>query len=434
MNNDTGNNFNGTVLGNLDNTTPTNDIPIDNAIETLEDSPVTPSINQSTPNNTLDNGVTQPENNILEPTNQPSQVVEPTPAYTNPQAIQEMPSFDNPNIIGTTPPISFQEEKPQQQKNNKNNKTLFIIIILAVLAGVGFGTYYILTYTDFISKAAQVTIKPKNMELSLGDSLSTIITDYAEINGTDAKNCSLNTVDVDISKEGTYEYSITCGETIKKGKITIVDNKEFTYETVEVSKSKGATIDAKEFIVNAPETAKIEFVDKEKVNLILAGNPGTYSVVIKVTNNGKTTEVEGKLTILEYELKGYITCSSNAQNVADSSAKMVVSEKMAIANDGNNGYGKKTYEIHKFTFTDETEYTGYLAKYKSENKLTINNITGETKFDDATLTITITNEKNNEAVNSEFGADNMINYQTINKYFRETLGYQCVYEKIDTGA
>lgn len=420
MNNDTGNNFNGTVLGNLENATPTTEVPIDNNIETLD-------------SEFLDNSIAPQESAVMQPTTE-SQVVEPQPAYTNPQAIQEMPNFENPNIIGTTPPISFQEEKPQPQKNPKTNKTLFIIIILAVLAGVGFGTYYILTYTDLISNAAQVTIKPKNVEVSLGDNLSANISDYAEIKGTDPKNCSLNTKDVDISKEGTYEYSITCGETIKNGKIKIIDNKEITYETQEVAKSKGATVDAKEFIVNVPDTAKCEFVDQEKINLILNGDPGTYTVEIKVTNNGKTSEVAGKLTILEYDLKGYLTCSSNEQSVPDSSAKMVVSEKIAIADDGNNGYGKKTYEIHKFTFTDETEYTGYLAQYKSEKKIKINNISGETKFDDATFTITITNEKSNDAVMNEYGADNMINYQTINKYFKQTLGYQCVYEKIETGA
>lgn len=456
-NNDASNNLNGTVLGNVNNTTTNTQVPMDNNIETLDigisSEPVVnnqvsnanagegqstyfanPPINDN--NISSDMGQSQvvmneptPASQVIEPT---PQVIEPMPAYTNPQAINQNPmsGFENPNVIGTTPPISLEPEK-QPQKKKGSNKILFVIIILIVLAGVGFGTYYILNYTDLINKAEQVKITTNDLEISMGEELSTTISDYATIAGTDAKNCSLNTVNVDTTKEGIYEYTVTCGETIKTGKITVVDNTEVTIETKEVYKVKGEALEAQEFIINEMENATYEFVDAEKVNALLTGEPGTYTIKIKVIKDNKTIEVEGNLILLEHAIKGYLTCSSNEQNVENVNAKMTVAEKFAISDDGNNGYGKITYEIYKFKFTDETEYASYLASYKTENSVTLNNITGDASFDDDTLTISILNEKSYDTVISEYGEANMVSYQTISKYFKQTLGYQCIYEKVE---
>lgn len=457
MNNDTNSNLNGTVLGNVDNTNlnpnpiPTETVEsLDNVVpENLNNGQVvnnmmaqpqqqselvqTEQSAQNTffnnpPVNDINTGSLNEGPQIQSTVIEPVQQVEPTPAYTNPQTINPapMPGFESSDTIGTQPPISLE---PEKQPKKKTNKVLFIIIILILLAGVGFGTYYVLNYTDLLSKAEQISIVTNDLEINMGDPLSTNISDYATITGTDSKNCSLNTMDVDNKKEGTYEFKITCGETIKTGTIKVVDNSVLEVETQKVYKAKGETLEANEFIKDANSALTYQFVDETSINSLLNGEAGTYTVKIRVTSkNNKSIEVDATLVIMQYAIKGYLVCSTNEQNIENSNASMTVSEKFAIVNDGNNGYGKIAEEIHTFKFTDETEYSNLLATYKTENKITINNITGSTTFDDTTLTITIANEKENDKVVSEYGEVNLQNYSTIKTHFEKTLGYKCVYE------
>ena len=459
--NDTNNNLNGTVLGNVDNNSTLNSNPMPNeTVETLDgginstimagsqvmESGVmqpnpeplqqqgqptqstfftNPPVNDiNNVDNTVNNTVSvNPEPMIMEPAPQ----IESTPAYTNPQSINPspMPGFENSGTIGTTPPISLE---PEKQPKKKTNKTLFVIVILIVLAGVGFGTYYVLNYTDLLNHKSQITIEPKNLEHNIGETLSTNITDYATITGTDSRNCSLDIKDVDVTKEGTYLYKVTCGETIKNGNITVVDNTELVVETETVYKTKGETLEAKEFALDEDSTLTYEFINPEIIDGLINGGVATHTVKIKVTaQSGKTTEVEGTLVITEYPIKGYLTCTSNEQNITGSNAKMTVSNKFAIVNDGNNGYGNIASEIYTFKYTDETEYTNLLATYKTDNKITINNVTGKTSFDDSTLTITMINDLDNNNLVAQYGEANLKTYGTIMSYFRTTLGYKCSY-------
>lgn len=355
----------------------------------------------------------------------------PQPAYTNPQAI-------NQNTIGTTPPISYEPEKKPKMK--KNNKILFIIIIVLVLALVGFGTYYVLNYTDLINKSSStVTISTKNLEFEMGNALSDNVADYAEINGTSATNCTLDKQNVDITKAGVYEYTVTCGETQKTGKITIIDNSPLKVTLADVYKVKGENLEAKEFAEEG-SNYNYEFVDNSEVEKYLSSNPGTYTIKIRVTDNNtnKNAEVDGNLIILSNPLKGFLTCSSKEQNVENSNAKMIVNERFAIL-DGStvaNAYGNVTYEIYQFTYTDDEEFQNLLNAYNTTGTVSINNITGKTVVDETNKTITITNLRKNEDVIAEYGADNLQNYTTIKKYFSgdtatntQGLGYECNYEK-----
>lgn len=451
MNNDTNNNLNGTVLGSVNNTNLNNgfnQMP-NSPVETLDsnfgnqnpgitgsqvvnNNPISSQDGQNTFfNNPPVNGMSQPNQGMVNevPNVQPS--VEP--AYTNPQSINPapMPGFENSNMIGTTPPISFE---PEKKPKKKGDKILFIIIVLLALAGVGFGTYYVLNYTDLLNniQKEQVNVTTNNLEINVGDSLSTSIADYATITGTDTRNCSLNTNNVDVTKQGTYEYQVTCGETVKTGIVTVVDNTELVVNTKKVYKVKNDTLKASEFALNTDENLTYEFVDQTAVDSLLTGEYGTYIVKIKVTSqSGKTIEVDGTLVLIEYAIKGHLICTSKEQNITDSSAVMTVSEKFAIVNDGKNGYGNIAYEIHTFKFSDETEYTTYLASYKNNNEITINNITGDTSFNDEELTITITNEKDNNVVINEYGLSNMEKYSSIKSYFSTTLGYTCTYKLVE---
>lgn len=374
-------------------------------------------------------GTPVPPQPSMESSNVPPVV--PEPAYSNPQTI-------NQNTIGTTPPISYEPEKKPKMKNN--NKILFIIVIVLVLAVVGFGTFYVLKYTNILNKSSnEVTITTKNFEYDKGAALSSNIADYAVIRGTNTTNCVLNTESVDVNKPGVYEYTVTCGETHRTGKITIIDNAELIVNLSDVYKVKGDELNADEF-APANSNYTYEFVDSSEVENYMSSNPGTYTIKVRVTDSStnKTTEVDGNLIILSNPLKGFLTCTSKEQNVENSNAKMVVNEKFAIL-DGStvaNAFGNVTYEIYEFTYTDEQEYSNLLEEYNNNGTITINNITGTTVFDETNKKITITNLRKNEEVVAEYGEDNLQSYSTIKKYFSgdqatqtQGLGYTCKYDK-----
>ena len=415
------NNFNGEVLGSVDNINVNNNP--NNEVETLEilDTNMVMSSNDSQ-NQVLENNVVMDSQN----TNVNSTPVIPEPAYTNPQNINPMPGFEHSNQIGTTPPISLEPEK--QPKKKKSNKTLFVLIILIVLFGIGFGTYYILKYTDILNNTPKIVIETKNIEINIGDTLSTDINDYATVTGTDIKNCNVNKESVDSSKVGTYTYEITCGEIYKSGTINVVDNTELIVNVENIYKVKGSTVEAKDFIINPKEDYTYEILNSEEVNTYLNGEEGTYVVKIKATSGAKTKEVEANLTIIKYEIRGYLICSSNSQNLENSSTTKTLIEKFAIVNDGNNGFGGIAKQSYKFKFSDETEYTTYLADYKNKGTLTIDNVTGIAEFNDSDLTITLTTDKTKEEVITKYGESNMVNYRSIRNYFTDTLKYTCSFD------
>lgn len=415
MNNESNSNndYNGQVLGSLNNNIV--NMPPD-GIETLElDDNM---VNSSSLNNNMSNLTANVENNVS---------VTPEPAYTNPKTINLTSAFENSKTIGTTPPISLEPEKKFRKK--KNNKTLFVIIVIILLFGVGFGTYYILKYTNLLNSKSKIEINIKNLEINVEDELSTNITDYADIYGTDVKNCVLSTKDVDVNVEGIYTFDITCGDINKKGEIKVIDNKELEVETEKVYKVKGDTINANEFILNPKNNYNYEILNKEEVDSYLNSNPGKYQVKIKVTKGTRVKEIEETLVILEYKINGYLICSSKEQNLNDSSTKKVVSNKFVLLNDSNFSFSNIAYETYEFKFFDEMEYTSYLAKYKTDGSIIIDNVTGEVEFNNDSLIISITNELNEDEIKEKFNGNNLPNYSSIKRYFINTLGYDCTYKK-----
>ncbi len=410
-------------------------------------------------NNGINNGMSTNSDTFVNQNNGVNPAsVEPSPAFTNPQTIipnsnpvpnnqpiqsagfnnpnpapsqpNTMPGFENPGTIGTTPPINLEPEKAPQKKKSK---LPFIIIVLVVLAGVGFGTFYVLRYTNILNNVtSQITIETKDIEISLGDTLSANTSDYATVTGTAITNCDTNFLEVDVSKVGTYKYTVTCGEVHKDGTITVIDNTEVTVALKTVYKSKGENIEASEFAQDSESSSTYEFVDAASVNNIINGEAGSYEVDIEVTNsNGKKATAKGNLVIVENPIKGYLLCSSKDQNVSDIGASMTVSEKFAISDtdSATNVYGGLAFEIHTFTFSDSTKYMSYKQEYDGNSDLTINNVTGEATFDDTSNIITITSKLDNDSIKTQYGEENIATYRSLMDYFKNTLGYTCKLEK-----
>jgi len=83
--------------------------------------------------------------------------------------------------------------------------------------------------------------------------------------------------------------------------------------------------------------------------------------------------------------------------------------------------------IRIFRFNDETKYADYVAEYNTKGNITINNVTGDTEFDNAKLIITISNEISENVVKNYKGDDGLVTYRSIRQYFMDTLGYSCSY-------
>lgn len=364
--------------------------------------------------------------------------IEPTPAYTNPQTINPNPTsgFENPNTIGTNPPMSFEPEKTPIK--NKQKKIIFIVIILVVLAGVGFGTYYVLNYTNLLNKNTNpIDIKTKNIEINVGDSIPDKIEDLAVISNIEPSSCSFDTSEVDNSKAGVYEYTVSCNSLSNTGKITVIDNSKLDIELETIYKAKGETFTASEFVKNNNDV-KLEFVDSSEIEEYLAGGPGTYSIKLKATVDNQSKEIEGKLVVLEYPLKGFYTCTGSAQTIENSKATETIGNKFVIVNGGSvvNGYGKVAYEVHTFNFSNATsEFAELITKYNNEGTLTINNVTGEVNIDEENKNIVITKELKNEDVVKKYGETNVKDYASIRDYYNKLNGsqtngtYTCKYEK-----
>ena len=343
------------------------------------------------------------------------EIKQPLPDYTNPQAINSAPMFDNPNSIGTIPPVSLQAEKKPKKPLNKG---VFVILILIALAAVGFGTFYVLNYTDLLVKKDTITVSIDDKEIDKGEKLSTDINDYGNVTGTDTKNCNLDLSNVDVNKVGIYEYSVKCGKVSKTAKITVVDNNPIKVETQTVYKGKNEQIEALEFIKNIDSNLTYSFVEPDKVDEIMAGDPGTYEIKIKVSSDEKSIEVEGTIVILEYAIKGYMTCSKEEPLNEELNATVNISQTFGIWDDGNNGFSGLTTETKTLKFMDINSYNSY--------KSNITNV--DATFDETAFTITIIKSKDKDTVINEYGADNMEKYQTIRPYFVNTLGYTCVWK------
>ncbi len=423
------NGLNSNIVNNNPSNLVNNGVVMNNPVndQTLNPSP----LNSQNLNDNLNNPGINPNSNpstVMAPP--PSNPVTPEPAYTNPQNINPMPGFE-PNSIGVTPPISLEPEK--EPKKKKNNKTIFVIVIILVLFGIGFGTYYVLKYTDILNNKPKIEITTRNLEINLGDTLSTNINDYATITNTDVTNCTIDTTGVNVNTPGTYTYTISCGEIRESGSVVVVDNTELEVNTKKVYKVVGESVNPTDFIEEVNTTYSYEFVNSEEVNNYLNGSAGTYKVKIKVSAGEKTREVEADLVVILSEIKGYLVCSSKEQVVENNSASMVVREKFGIidTDTAKNVYGNIYSQEYIFKFSDETEYTNYLAEYNAYNSITINNITGSASFDNDDLEITITREKTDSELETEYGITNSTTWSDIRNHFTGTLGYDCSYRKAE---
>lgn len=103
----------------------------------------------------------------------------------------------------------FEESNPKQVFTK-------ILVILFVF-GIGIGIFL---YIKSIN-----TFKLKDLNINLGEELSSNVEDYVEGNIKNIKDYKLYINDVDVNKVGEYYYKVKYNKHIEKGKVNVVDNK-----------------------------------------------------------------------------------------------------------------------------------------------------------------------------------------------------------------
>lgn len=356
-------------------------------------------------------------------------IAQPIPGTNN--------AFGNGNNVNSNGFVESQKvqsvgtEVPNQPENNKPkkgmNKVLFIILILALLAAIAYGVYYYLSLSKKSSQP-QIAVRTSTLEVELNSALSTNIADYATITGTDAKNCSLNTSNVDISVEGTYEYNIICGNDTYKGNVIVVNNALPTattkdvYATLVTDEATAGSTNVMDFIVDGSCTSTdctYAFGDGFDLTNSLK-TAGVYEVPIVITDStNKTNNLTGTLIVLAKPVKLFLNCSTTVDN-------STVTDRIAVGDDNTFfGYAER---VSVFTFDDEEEYKN--ATNGKNSNISYNNVSGRATYDDNNKTLTIKSELTTEILNSEAGGTFPTTFAEIRTYYENVdKGYSCTFER-----
>lgn len=401
---------NATAPGNVQGPQP-NPIPVPSA-------PATGTVNAGVTNPQA--GVEKPKEPVVVSPN--GQVVNPTPIANNPtmqtqpipgtapqssngpasQAVGMDPvmsvntnGFVEPNKaenIGAMPP-----SKDQQKQTKPANKILFILLIVSLIAVVAYGVYYYLS----VSKS-KVEVTPKEVAISVGDTLSTNPSDYATIKGTNPANCTVNTLNVDVATMGSYEYTIECNNKAYKGTVVVKDGDGPVLGVNILYKKIGSSLVVDEFVRGCedPSGCSYEFSDATTVMNNMNELGGPYEVAIKAVDEQQNETTENAiLYVMPYDVQWFSVCGT--EPIVGTNYTKTSLDRFAVGSDGTSfiHLGASRREV-KYVFNSEKDYEA--AILDKPNTLTFDNNTGFATYDDEKLTVSISNDLNLSTLNTEF--------------------------------
>ena len=240
---------------------PTPQQPQNNIAQPLEAT----SLNAQTVMNPTQNGMGMPNENTMGNMNGMNSNM-----MNNPQTNIPNPN-NNIGMMGGVPvPPPIPEEPKNKGKKKLINTPLLIILIVVLIAAIGYGVYYFLTTSK--SSSNQVTVTPTLSELELGSEIGIDAAFYGRITPSSAaSSCTVDT-DLDTSKVGTYEYTITCnGKTTEPHTVEVKDTTAPKVEVKEVIVLPGTTVEADDFIESATDESDVTFAFEEEIDTSVEG-------------------------------------------------------------------------------------------------------------------------------------------------------------------
>ncbi len=360
----------------------------------------------------VDNNVAQP----LEATSLNAQtIMNPAPNQMGTMDQNNMGTMNNPNpnpmnnlgtgapnpnnnidMMGGIPvPPPIPEEPKNKGKKLPINTPLLIILIVVLIAAIGYGVYYFLTTSKSASNT--VTVTPTLSELELGAEIGSGAEFYGRISPSSAaSSCTVNT-DLDTSKVGTYEYTITCnGKTTEPHIIEVKDTTAPEVEVKEVIVTPGTAVEADDFIESVIDESDVTFTFEEDIDTSIEGE---YEVnIIASDEYENTTTVVVRLIVDENAPQAFMYCERDENT--DQTATAYSTYRFGIDNQGLLYNSKKT-----ITYEFDTEADYLVAAETIEADGSLDGYEGKIYMDDDNYLITITVDMNEEDLAIDFNLD-----------------------------
>lgn len=312
-----------------------------------------------------------------------------------------MSDFDQ---IGTTP------ELDPNVKPKRSNKGLIGLLLILVVAALGGGAYYLINVVG-IFNSDNVTLN--EMTAEKGETLSVNIDDYATFKNTSSSNCALDTSKVDVSKTGTYDFTITCGDKVYTGKVTVKDTKGPDVEFKTWIIVPGTTLGADALKDTANEDATYAYASEtETENYQTAGLKKVKVIATDSLSNSKTYVVPVIVTSYEYSF-GIVA----KKDVTGENPDATIIEKNVIFYNGSAGMVNDTsYTAYIIKFNNDTAYKTVKSNYDDSGSLTYETFTGTPLFYSSTNTLVLVKDINTDLIKSEYNETYM--------NLRDNAGYE----------
>ncbi len=356
-----------------------------------------------------------PNTNSVE--NEAPNLTEATPITTEtiPETL-EMPS--EPSVEPTLPPVDDFNEVPvppttdgagKNRKKGNKKKIWVLLLILILIMAIGFGVYYFLTMAK---NSSEKIINTKDVQVELGNTLSTNIEDYATISGYNKNDCSLNLDDVNVEKVSTYKYTITCGKTNVEGIVIVDDTTKPEVVTNDVIVTLNSTLNAEDFIEECKDASKCFYHFQTDVDE-LTKKLGEYDVEILVSDEyNNQSIVIAKLTVARTAPAKYLTCKKEEDT-------LIEIYKIGIDASDNFYNAVRTSE---YIYNNLNDYNNAVNDYKATNSL--NNRTGDATYNEQKMSILIKENKTLEDMNKDFNG-NLPKNSIVLRAYLSGLGYTC---------
>lgn len=331
-----------------------------------------------------------------------------------PQPVNDFSSMPVFNDIGTVPPISNVPNPgaPKEKKKGGVNKLLFVIIIVLALTAVGVGVYIFL----HLANKSEVTTKLVNIEI--GTSVSTNMSDYAIFDGVDASTCSLDTTSITDTSvlNAEYSYKVICGEATYTGTAKIVDTVAPSVELKEVSVASNKEVKPEDFIESVEDETECiySFKDEDKVKEYLKEESSYHVDIVVKDAAGNEIVVTGTMIVSNTVADLYLVCSSNVNNLN-------VTNKFGLV---SSEFNKVATRIYTFNFDNIEAYNSFKEENEGNSEVTYNDVTGTPEFNDDVLSLDLTVVLSYEDLNKEENTTLPLGYADLRGYY-EGKGYTC---------
>ena len=174
----------------------------------------------------------------------------------------------------------------------QNTTSLIVLVLIIIVGGLVYYIFNAPTDKDF---------KPKTVTVELGSELPLRTSSYVEPGKgkVDELLYALDLSEVDVSKVGTYNFTVTYHGISKKGQVIIKDTTAPQLEVREVIISEGSTYDASMFVQRCNDSSGCNYAFQDETTALNNTAPGSYVVYIVATDAFQNSTTKRASLIIE---------------------------------------------------------------------------------------------------------------------------------------